>query len=77
MKMIIDNKEVDSLSGETFEVTAPATGQVIDTVPKANEADVKLAIDAAVRAQKSWSKVPIHQRVAILGAFLNLVESQK
>ncbi|MDR0622367.1 MAG: aldehyde dehydrogenase family protein [Deltaproteobacteria bacterium] len=77
MKMIIDNKEVDSLSGETFEVTAPATGKVIDTVPKATEADVKLAIDAAFRAQKSWAKVPIHQRVAILGDFLNLVEAQK
>ena len=35
MKMIIDGKKVDSLSGATFDVTAPATGKVIESVPKA------------------------------------------
>ncbi|MDR2386774.1 MAG: aldehyde dehydrogenase family protein [Deltaproteobacteria bacterium] len=77
MKMIIDNQEVDSLSGQTFEVTAPATGKVIDTVPKANEADIKKAIEAACKAQKIWSKVPIYQKVSLLGKFLDLVEGQK
>ena len=77
MKMIISNKEVDSVSGQTFEVTAPATGKVIDTVPKANEEDIKLAVDAAVKAQKEWAKVPVHKRAEILRVFLDLVEAQK
>ncbi|MEG0663125.1 MAG: aldehyde dehydrogenase family protein, partial [Anaerovoracaceae bacterium] len=47
MKMIINGKQVDSKSGATFEVTAPATGKVIDTVPKATEEDLNFAIDAA------------------------------
>lgn len=34
MKMIIDGKKVDSLSGATFDVTAPATGKVIESVQK-------------------------------------------
>jgi succinate-semialdehyde dehydrogenase/glutarate-semialdehyde dehydrogenase len=38
---------------------------------------VKLAIDAAVAAQKKWAKVPTYQRVAILGAFLDLVDKDK
>ena len=35
MKMIIDGKKVDSLSGETFDVINPATGKVIESVPNA------------------------------------------
>ncbi|MDR3135483.1 MAG: aldehyde dehydrogenase family protein, partial [Deltaproteobacteria bacterium] len=77
MKMIINNQQVDSVSGQTFEITNPANWEVIDTVPKATEEDVKLAIDAAVKAQKEWAKTPIYKRVAILEAFLGLVDAQK
>ncbi|MDR1298479.1 MAG: aldehyde dehydrogenase family protein [Deltaproteobacteria bacterium] len=77
MQMIINGKQVDSVSKETFEVTAPATGKVIDTVPRANEADVKLAVEAARAAQKKWAKVPVWQRVEILRAFLDLVDKDK
>ena len=31
MQMIINGKKVDSVSGTTFTVIAPATGEVIDT----------------------------------------------
>jgi succinate-semialdehyde dehydrogenase/glutarate-semialdehyde dehydrogenase len=75
--MIINGKKADSVSGETFEVTNPATGAVIDTVPKATAADVTAAIDAAVEAQKSWAKVPVHERAAILYRFLEIVEQNK
>jgi succinate-semialdehyde dehydrogenase/glutarate-semialdehyde dehydrogenase len=77
MKMIINGKKMDSVSGEAFDVTAPATGAVIDTVPKATDADIKAAIDAAVIAQKSWAKTPIHQRADILYRFLDIVEQNK
>ena len=50
MKMIINGKKTDSTSGQTFDVIAPATGKVIDSVPRANEKDLDLAITAAVRA---------------------------
>ena len=43
MKMIIDGKKVDSLSGETFDVINPATGKVIESVPKATAEDIDLA----------------------------------
>ncbi|MDR2132090.1 MAG: aldehyde dehydrogenase family protein [Clostridiales Family XIII bacterium] len=77
MKLIIDGKKLDSVSGKTFEVTAPATGKVIDTVPSATAEDIKIAIDAAVRAQKEWAKVPIHKRAEILQKFLDIVEQNK
>ena len=37
MKMIINGKKVDSESGLTFDVLNPATGEVIESVPKATE----------------------------------------
>lgn len=77
MKMIIDGKKVDSESGMTFDVTNPATGAVIKSVPKATEKDLKLAVDAAVAGQKEWAKVPVWKRAEILRKFLQIVEANK
>lgn len=77
MKMIINGKKVDSISGETFDVTAPATGKVIDSVPKATAEDIEKAIDAAVNGQKIWADVPISERAKVLYKFLDMVEENK
>ena len=77
MKMIINGRKVDSLSGETFDVIAPATGAVIDCVPKANEQDLENAITAAVAGQKVWAKVPISERAEVLYRFLDIVHENR
>jgi succinate-semialdehyde dehydrogenase/glutarate-semialdehyde dehydrogenase len=77
MKLIINGKKTDSVSKETFEVIAPATGRMIDTAPKATAEDIRLAVDAAVPAQKAWAKVPVYQRAEILYKFLDIVEQNK
>lgn len=77
MKMIINGKKTDSSSGATFDVTAPATGKVIDTVPKATEEDIKTAVDAAVEGQKIWAEYPIYERANIIYKFLDLVDANK
>ena len=77
MKMIINGKKADSVSGNTFDVIAPATGEVIDSVPKATEEDIKLAVDAAVAGQKVWEKYPIYKRAEIVYQFLDLVDANK
>ena len=77
MKMIINGKKVDSVSGETFDVLAPATGKVIESVPKATAEDVEKAIDAAVAGQKVWEQVPISERAKVLYKFLDIVEKNK
>ena len=46
MKMIIDGKKVDSVSKETFDVIAPATGIVVDNVPKATAEDIEKAVQS-------------------------------
>lgn len=77
MKMIINGKKVDSISGATFDVIAPATGKVIDTVPKATGDDIKAAVDAAVDGQKIWADYPIFKRADIIYKFLDLVDANK
>ncbi len=77
MKMIIGGKKVDSVSGKTFDVIEPATGQVIDSVPKGTKEDIDQAITIAVDAQKEWNKVPIHERADILNKFLDIVDENK
>ena len=77
MKMIINGKKADSLSGKTFDIIAPATGKVIDSVPKATEEDILLAIEAAAAGQKQWEQYPIYRRANIVYKFLDLVEANK
>lgn len=77
MKMIIDGKKVDSISGETFDVTNPATGKVIESVPKATAEDIALAVDAAVKGQKEWAKVSVTKRAEVMYKFIDIVEQNK
>ncbi|MFN7091737.1 MAG: NAD-dependent succinate-semialdehyde dehydrogenase [Allorhizobium sp.] len=55
-----------SQSGKTFEVTNPATGEVIAVLPDVSKAEVTKAIDAAHSAQKAWAKKTGKERAAIL-----------
>lgn len=55
-----------SQSGKTFEVTNPATGDVIAVLPDLSKAEVEKAIDAAYIAQKAWAKKTGKERAAIL-----------
>ena len=77
MKMFINGKAADSSDGQTIEVTNPATGAVIDTIPAATAQDVADAVKHAKTAQKEWNKVPVWQRVETMMKFLDLVERDK
>jgi succinate-semialdehyde dehydrogenase/glutarate-semialdehyde dehydrogenase len=77
MKMIIDGKGADASNGAVIEVTNPATGRVIDTVPAATEADVALAVEKAKQGQKKWAQVPVCEKGEILMKFVALVEENK
>jgi acyl-CoA reductase-like NAD-dependent aldehyde dehydrogenase len=46
-KNFIGGEWVDAASGETFETTSPATGEVLGVFPKSSAADVDRAGDAA------------------------------
>src|SRR5450759_3419444 len=52
-KMFVDGKWTESESGQLFEATSPATGEVIAQVPKGTRADAKRAVEAAHRARSA------------------------
>jgi acyl-CoA reductase-like NAD-dependent aldehyde dehydrogenase len=73
MKMILNGQMVDAASGEVFEVRNPATGQVIDTVPRAGRDDVHAAIEIARCGKSVMAALPAHQRSDILRRAADLI----
>jgi malonate-semialdehyde dehydrogenase (acetylating)/methylmalonate-semialdehyde dehydrogenase len=55
---VINGKAVSGSPGATAEVFNPATGQVTATVPMADAATTKLAIEAAASAFPGWAETP-------------------
>lgn len=53
-------------SVETFDVTDPATGQVLASLPECGVAEVRDAIDAASAAQTAWAARTGKERASIL-----------
>ncbi len=53
-------------SGGTFDVTNPATGDVIGTAPESGQAETKRAIDAAHEAFQSFKATTANDRATIL-----------
>ena len=65
-KILIAGEQLDSESKQTTEVRNPATGEVVDAVPKGTANDIRRAIDAAGSALKKWSQMAPSKRGAIL-----------
>lgn len=74
MKMIINGRRTDASSGETVNVLNPMTGEILDSIPVATQADVELALDCAKKGQKLWAAVPLCERIAVIKKFRSLLE---
>lgn len=61
-KHLINGALVAAVSGQTFDVVNPATGQVVAQAAKGDAADVDAAVAAAVAAQKEWKRRPARER---------------
>jgi len=64
---------VDADSGQTFDVTNPATGETIGTVPLMGAAETRRAIDAANAAWPAWRKKSAKERAAVLRRWYDLI----
>ena len=64
--LYIDGEWRDSLSGQTFQTTNPATGEILATFPKGAGEDVHKAIEAAEKAWPNWRNYPPPKRGEIL-----------
>src|SRR5437867_3461639 len=76
-KNYISGEWVDAASGETFESTSPADGEVIGTFPKSGPEDVDRAVEAAKAAYEEWRLVPAPKRGEIVFRFAELLKEHK
>ena len=60
-------------SPKTIDVTNPATGAVIGTIPNLGKAETAEAIAGAEKAQKAWAATPAKQRGQILRKWFELM----
>ena len=66
LKMIIDGKEVESVSRQRADVINPATEKSVGSVPKGGAEDVDRAVKAARKAFGKWSRTTPGERSALL-----------
>ncbi|WP_156193488.1 NAD-dependent succinate-semialdehyde dehydrogenase [Corynebacterium kalinowskii] len=71
--LLINGEWVDSITGETYDVKNPATGEVIATMQSAGAEDAIKALDAACAVQKEWAQTPARERSEILRRAFELV----
>jgi succinate-semialdehyde dehydrogenase/glutarate-semialdehyde dehydrogenase len=61
----------------TYQVTDPATGDVVETFPHATDEEVEAAIAKSVDAFAAWKATPIDERVAIVRRIAELFTERK
>jgi acyl-CoA reductase-like NAD-dependent aldehyde dehydrogenase len=73
----IDDAEVASSSGETFEKRCPIDDRVVARVARGAAADVARAVASAAAAAESWGRLPAPRRGEILGRAAALLRAKE
>jgi len=74
--MYINGQWVDAISGATFGVTNPATGESLGRVPNGNADDAQAAVAAADDAFATWSATTVYERAELLMSAWNLMRER-
>src|SRR3954468_20375910 len=73
-KILVGGEFVDSVSGETMDVIAPATGEVIAEVPRCSADDVDRAVAAAQKALPEWLEKTPKERSELLHKLADVID---
>jgi succinate-semialdehyde dehydrogenase/glutarate-semialdehyde dehydrogenase len=76
-RLLIGGEWVEAAEGGRFDVTDPATGDVVGSVPDAGQQDVEAAIDAAAAALDGWKGLAAIERARILRRSADLIRERK
>lgn len=76
MKMLIDSQWVESIDGKWMEIHNPASGELIDKVPKSTLQDVEQVITAAQNGKESMRKLTAQERFGILIRIAQAIETR-
>jgi acyl-CoA reductase-like NAD-dependent aldehyde dehydrogenase len=77
MKMHINGKDEEAFSGEFFDIINPATGELIDQVPKSTEEDAAIAVEAALSASSNWASFSPHKRARVFYRAIEILRQRK
>ncbi|MBF7144139.1 MULTISPECIES: NADP-dependent succinate-semialdehyde dehydrogenase [Pseudomonas] len=69
----VEGAWADADSGQTLNVSNPATGETLGTVPKMGQAETRRAIEAADRALPAWRALTAKERAAKLRRWYELM----
>src|SRR5262245_32594160 len=76
-QLLIGGQWIPAASEQRFDVTNPASGEVVGTVPDGTEEDVKAAIDAAADALEDWKSLPAIERARVLRRSADVIRERK
>lgn len=76
-KLYINGQWVEAKAREYIEVEDPATKEIIAKVPRANEEDVNLAVEAAKNALEDWQFSPLSKRIDLMEALMAELDRRK
>src|ERR1700719_2990295 len=69
----IDGRWCDAVSGKSFSVTNPASGELLAQVPDMGAAETRRAIEAAKAAWTEWRRKTAKERAAVLRKWYDLM----
>ena len=70
----IGGEWVDPVDGVYFDNTTPVNGSVLCQIPRSNEKDIELALDAAHAAKDAWGKTSVAERSVIINKIAQVIE---
>lgn len=70
----IGGEWIAPVSGEYFDNISPVDGKLLTKIPRSNEKDVELAIQAAKKAFESYKHTTVVQRSTMLNKVADLIE---
>ena len=70
----IGGKFVDPVDGKYFDNITPVNGKVLCQIPRSNEKDINLALDAAHAAKDAWGATSVTERSQILHNIAQVME---
>ena len=77
-QLFVGGEWVDaSASGDTFDVTNPANGETLATLPDAGREETRRAIDAAAAAQGEWAATTAAYRAGIMRRAADLMHERR
>jgi malonate-semialdehyde dehydrogenase (acetylating)/methylmalonate-semialdehyde dehydrogenase len=77
LKNYINGEFVESKAATHFEITNPATNQLLSLVPETTNEEFNHAVSSAKKAFKTWRNIPINVRQKYMFDYIRLLNENK